>query len=96
MVKNLPANAEDLGLIPGSRRSPGEGNGTLHQYSCLENSMDTGAWWPKDHGVTEESDMTEQLTLSPRLCDGSPCQLREKAEVPSVAEKTLPALVPSS
>ena len=58
--------------------------------------MDTGAWWPKDHGVTEESDMTEQLTLSPRLCDGSPCQLREKAEVPSVAEKTLPALVPSS
>ena len=66
------------------------------QYSCLENSMDTGAWWPTDPGVTEESDMTEQLTLSPTLCDGSPCQLRVKAEVPSVAEKTPPALAPSS
>ena len=37
-------NVEDLGLIPGSGRSPGEGNGNLLQYSCLENSMDGGAW----------------------------------------------------
>ena len=43
MVKNLPAG--DLGLIPGSGRSSGEGNGYLLQYSCLENSMDRGAWW---------------------------------------------------
>ena len=43
MVKNLPANAEDVGLIPGSVRSPGEGNGSpLH--SCLENTTDRGAW----------------------------------------------------
>ena len=35
----------DLGLIPGSRRSPGEGNGNPLQCSCLENSMDRGAWW---------------------------------------------------
>ena len=43
-VKNLSASAGDLGLIPGLRRSPGEGNGTPLQYSCLENPMDGGAW----------------------------------------------------
>ena len=48
LVKNPPANAgdiRDMSLIPGSGRSPGEGNGNLLQYSCLENSMDRGAWW---------------------------------------------------
>ena len=45
VVKNLPANAGDECSIPGSGRSPGEGNGNPHQYSCLENSMDRGAWW---------------------------------------------------
>ena len=47
VVKNLPDNAEDVGdagLIPGSGRSPGEGNGTPLQYYCLENPMDGGAW----------------------------------------------------
>ena len=47
VVKNLPANAGDIGdagLIPGSERSPGRGNGNPLQYSCLENSMDRGAW----------------------------------------------------
>ena len=39
-------NAGDQGSIPGSGRSPGEGNGNPLQYSCLENSMDGGAWWP--------------------------------------------------
>ena len=42
MVKNPPANAGDTGSIPGSGRSPGEGNGNPLQYSCLENSMDRG------------------------------------------------------
>jgi len=42
-VKNLPANAGDVGSIPGSGRCPGEGNGYPLQYSCLENSMDRGA-----------------------------------------------------
>ena len=56
MVKSLPANAEnvrDLGSIPGSGRSPGEENGYPLQYSCLENSMDRGAWLAIDHGVTK-------------------------------------------
>ncbi len=44
VVKNLPANAGDVGSIPGSGRSPGEGNGNPLQYSCLENPMDGGAW----------------------------------------------------
>ena len=43
MVKNLPANAEDAGSIPGLGRYPGEGNGHPLQYSCLGNSMDRGA-----------------------------------------------------
>ena len=52
VVKNLPANAGDLCLISGLGRSPGEGNGSLLQYSCLENSMDRGAWWATIRGVT--------------------------------------------
>ena len=47
MVKNLPASvggARDTGSIPGLGRSPGEGDGYLLQYSCLENSIDRGAW----------------------------------------------------
>ena len=54
MVKSLPANAgdgRDAGLIPGSGRSPGEGNGSPLQYSCLENSMDREAWWATVYGV---------------------------------------------
>ena len=43
VVKNLPANAEDPGSIPGSGRSPGRGNDNPLQYSCLENPMDRGA-----------------------------------------------------
>ena len=45
MVKNLPANSGDMGLIPGLGRSPAEGNGNPLQYSCLGNPMDRGAWW---------------------------------------------------
>ena len=57
----MPANAGDagnIGLVPGSGRSPGEGNGTPLQYACLENSMDRGAWWTAVHGITKESDTT--------------------------------------
>ena len=62
---NLPANAGDLGSIPGSGRSPGEGNGHPLQYSCLENPMDRGAWQATVHEVTKESDMTSQLNNNP-------------------------------
>ena len=60
-VKNLPANAGDIrntGLIPGSGRSPGEGNGNPLQYSCLGNPMDRGAWRAIVHRVAKGSDMT--------------------------------------
>ena len=53
LVKNLPANARDTGLIPGSGRSPGEGNGNRLQYSSLENPMDRGALWTTVHGVSK-------------------------------------------
>ena len=60
-VKNPPANAGDRDSIPGLGGSPGEGSGNPLQYSCLENPMDRGAWRAAVHGVTKESDMTEQL-----------------------------------
>ena len=50
-MKNPLANAEDVGLIPGTERSPGEGTGNPLQYSCLGNLMDRGAWWATVHGV---------------------------------------------
>ena len=56
MVKNLPANAGDLGLITGLGRSPGEGNDYPLQYSCLGNSIDRGAWRAAVQGVTKEWD----------------------------------------
>ena len=52
--KESACNAGNLGLIPGSERSPGEGNGTPLQYSCLENPMDRGAWWATVYGVTND------------------------------------------
>ena len=57
VVKNLPANAGDMDLIPGSGRSPGEENGNLLQYSCLGNPTDRGIWWATVHGVTKELDI---------------------------------------
>ena len=58
-VKNLPANAGDTGPIPGSGRSPGEGNGNPLQDSCLRNPMNKGAWWAIVRGVAKELDTTE-------------------------------------
>ena len=67
VVKNPPANTgdlkeRDLGLIPGSERSPGEGNGNPLQYSCLENSMGRGPWWATVHMVAKS------WTWLKRLC----------------------------
>ena len=67
MVKRLPAMQGDQGSIPGSGRSPGEGNGSPFQCSCPENSMDGGAWWATVHGVakswTQLSDFTSSSLL---------------------------------
>ena len=68
-VKASAYNAGDPGLIPGLGRSPGEGNGSPIQYSCLENPMDGGAWWAAVHGVTKSwtrlSDFTFFLSFFP-------------------------------
>ena len=63
VVKNLPVNAGDMGLIPGSGRSPGEGNGNPLQYSCLENSMDRVAWQATVHWGCKELNKTEQTHM---------------------------------
>ena len=59
--KDSTCNAGDPSSIPGLKRSPGEGKGYPLQYSCLGNPMDRGTWWATVHGVSKESDMTEQL-----------------------------------
>ena len=61
--KESACNAGDPGLLLGSRRFPGEGNGYPLQCTCLENSMDRGVWQATILGITKESDMTEQLKL---------------------------------
>jgi len=55
VVKNLPANAGDVGSIPGLGRSPGEGNGNPLQHSCLGNPLNREAWQARAHGVKKES-----------------------------------------
>ena len=60
--KMSASNEGDPGSIPGSGRSPGEGNGHPLQYSCLENSMDGGAWWATVHGVTESRTRLSDFT----------------------------------
>ena len=63
-VKAFACNAGDLGLIPGSGKSPGEGNDNPLQYFCLENPMDGGAWWASVHGVTRSQTGLSNFTHS--------------------------------
>ena len=71
VVKNLPANAGDVGSIPGTGRSPGSGNGKLLQYSCLGNPMDRGTWWATIHGVTKsQARLSTHSWQSPRQESG--------------------------
>ena len=68
VIKNLPAiagAAGDVGLIPGSGRSPGGGNGNPLQYSCLENSMDRGVWQTAVCGVTKSRTQLSTLCIHP-------------------------------
>ena len=60
LLKNPPTNAGDTGSIPGSGKSPGDGNGNPFQYSCLGNPTHREVWWATVHGVAE-SDMTEHI-----------------------------------
>ena len=65
-IKNLPANAGDLGSVPGLGSLPGEGNGNPLQYSCLGNPMDRGAWWAIVHGVARvRHDLATKPSPSP-------------------------------
>ena len=57
----MPANVRNVSLIPGSGRSPEEGNDNPLQYSCLETSMDREAWWATVYRVTKKLDTTERL-----------------------------------
>ena len=61
LVKNPLRDAEDSDSIPGWGRPPGEGNGNPLQYSCIENSMDRGAWWATVCEIAKGLDMTERL-----------------------------------
>ena len=61
-VKASAWNVGDLGLIPGSGRSPGEGNGNPLQYSCLENPMDGGAWWATVHRAAKSRKRLSDFT----------------------------------
>ena len=69
--KEFTCSARDPGSIPGLRRSPGEGNGNPFQYPCLENFMDTGAWWAAVRGVSKSreqlSDYTYLLTYNIKI-----------------------------
>ena len=85
--KASACNVGDLGSIPGSGRSPGEGNGNLLQYSCLENSMDWGAWEATVHGVVKSWTQLNDFT-SLQLLNGNwsgqnrwrICRVRTRAE----------------
>ena len=76
MVKSSPANAGNVGSIPGSGRSPGEGNGNPFQYFCLGNPMDWGTWWAQSMvSLRVEHDLAtkqqQQMTLG-RLFQSGP------------------------
>ena len=69
--KKSDSNSEYVGLIPGSGRSPGEGNGNLLQYSCLGNPMDRGAGQATVHGVTR---VRHDVVIKPAPPEGFTCK----------------------
>ena len=80
-------NVGDPGLIPGSGRSSGEGNGNPLQYSCLENPMDRGAWWATVHRVSKtESHLTNHsdLAINEETVEAELKKFTEETEIPIV------------
>ena len=76
MVKNPPANAGDVGSIPGSGRSPGVGNGNPLQYSCLKNPMGRGAWQTTVLGVAKSWTQLRDYTMTTEFrCVRGSCSL---------------------
>ena len=70
VVKNPPASAEDVGSIPGSGKSPEEGNGNSVQYSCLENSIGRRAWWATVHGAAKGQTQLSASASTHMTCYG--------------------------
>ena len=85
-VKASASNAGDLGSIPGSRRSSGEGNGNPLQYSCLENPMGGGAWWATVHGVSKSLTWLSDLTFLQGILPSQKCA---SPVSPALAKQTL-------
>ena len=79
VVKNLPANAGDLGSILRPGRSPGGGNGDPLQYSCLGNPMDREAWWATVHGVTKSQIRLSKCVIRRKSCTASNCLCPQKS-----------------
>ena len=73
VVKNLPADAGDPGLLPGWGRSPGGGYGNPLQYCCLENLTDRGAQQATVHGVTKSWTQLKQLSMDTLCCIFESC-----------------------
>ena len=100
--KECTCQAGDMCLIPGSERSPGEGNGNPLQYSCLGNSRDRGAWRATVHEVSKESDTTQRLNNNSNSEEGvqTGAQIqREKTDIykpRSEASDETTLLTPSS
>ena len=80
--KESACNSEDLGSIPGSGRSPGEGNGCRLQYSCLENPLDRGTWKAIVHGVTKSQTYYKILAILPVKSDGISCSVMSDPATP--------------
>ena len=82
MVNNLPANVRDIrdvGLIPGSGRFLGEGNGNPFQYPCLENPMNRRAWWAIVHGVPRNQKRLKRVSMQ---LHSNPCAKLLTAPIP--------------
>ena len=86
-------NAGDLGSIPESGRSPGEGNGYPLQYSCLENSRDRGAWWTAVHGIIKSQTRLSDNTLTMLQWAYIEDQGLVEVDLSAILERAMPKIV---